>query len=130
MESLSLLHNIVSRRLHLRTIALVQLLVMVLLAVPACCYEVETGHEANSIGTTAGANDVDHGECPCCPDENKSGSSSDTCSTCSYCNYYAPLIPVISTNYEPSVTQLIIPEQFTKLTDVHLPIYVPPQNLA
>lgn len=130
MVYLTLLHNMISCRLHLKAIALVQLLVVLLLAVPACCYEVEPDHEASSIGITAGMNDVDHNKCPCCPDENRSNSDSDVCSTCSYCNYYTPLIPAIAANYEPSVTPLIIPEQFTKLADVHIPIYVPPQNLA
>lgn len=130
MVSMSLLHNIISRRLHLRTIALAQLLVMLLLAVPACCYEVEPGHKADSIGITAGTNDVDHDKCPCCPDENKETTDFDTCSTCNYCTFYAPLTPLISTHYDPSVAPLIFPEEFTKLSEVHIPIFIPPQNLA
>jgi hypothetical protein len=130
MVSLSLLHNSISRRLHLRTIALAQLLVMVLLAVPVCCYEVESGHEANSIGITAETNDVDRDKCPCCPEENKADSDTNSCSTCSYCTYYAPLTPVITSSYDPSITPLNTPEQFTKLTNVHPSIFVPPQNLS
>lgn len=106
---------------------MVQLLVMVMLAVPACCYESGADHEKSGISLTAGANDADHDKCPCCPDENK--TASDNCSTCSYCSYYAPLTTAISTNYDTYVAPLISPEQFTKLTDVHIPIFVPPQNL-
>jgi hypothetical protein len=128
MISLGILHNIISQRLYRRTIALVQVIVMVMLAVPACCYELESDHEKSSISQTTKAHEADHDKCPCCPDEKT--TDSDTCSTCSYCSYYAPLTPLISTKYDPSVAPLISPEQFTKLTDVHIPIFVPPQNLA
>jgi hypothetical protein len=130
MVSLGILHNIISRRLYRRTIALVQVIVMVMLAVPACCYELEPDHEKSGISQSANANDADRDKCPCCPDENKADSDSDTCSSCSYCAYYAPLTPLISTNYNPSVAPLIFPEEFTKLSDVHIPIFIPPQNLA
>ena len=130
MVSLSILHNTKSRRLYLRITALIQVIVMVMLAVPACCYEVEPDHEKTSIRQTAKTTDADHSNCPCCPDDNKTDSDTDGCSTCSYCTFYAPLIPVITTNYDPSITPLIALEQFTKLVEVHLPIFVPPQNLA
>ena len=107
---------------------MVQVVVMVMLAVPVCCYELVPEEEKTAISQTAKAIDDDHDECPCCPDENKADAGS--CSTCSYCSYYAPLIPALSTNYDPSVAQLIFREQFTKLLDVHIPIFVPPQNLA
>lgn len=103
---------------------------MVMLAVPVCCYEVESKHEKVSISQSVDQTDTDHSNCPCCPNENKADSDTDSCSTCSYCTYYAPLTSVITSNYDPSITPLITPEQFTKLTDVHLPIFVPPQNLA
>ena len=128
MVSLSTVHNLISQRLYRRAIALVQIMVMVMLAVPAYCYEPESDHEKAGVSQTAKVNDADHDTCPCCPDENT--TDSDTCSSCSYCNYYAPLTPVISTNYNPSIAPLIAPEQFTKLADVHIPIFVPPQNLA
>lgn len=130
MVSFGILHNTISRRLYLKLIALVQVIVMVMLAVPACCYEVEPDHEKVSISQSVKTTDTDHSNCPCCPDENKTDSDTDGCSTCSYCTYYAPLTPVITTQYDPSITPLIFPEQFTKLTDVHLPIFVPPQNLV
>jgi|SRR6185369_5933255 len=113
-----------------RVIALAQLLVMLMLAVPACCYELEPDHEKASFSQTSTANNADHSNCPCCPDENKADSDSDTCSTCSYCSYYVPLTPLISADYDPSVTQLIFTEKFTKPADVHIPISVPPQNLV
>lgn len=130
MVSVGNSHNMLSRRFYLRFIALAQVVVMVMLAVPACCYEVESKHEKASISQSVDQTDADHGNCPCCPDENKTDSDSDTCSTCSYCSYYAPLTSAITSNYDPSITPLITPEHFTKLTDVHLPIFVPPQNLA
>ncbi len=130
MDYLGNSHDILSRRLYLRIIALVQVIVMVMLAVPVCCYELESNHEKVSISQSAKTTDTDQSNCPCCPDENKSDSDTDSCSTCSYCTYYAPLTPVITSNYDPSITPLNTPEQFTKLTDVHLPIFVPPQNLA
>ncbi|MBC7961609.1 MAG: hypothetical protein H7Y05_01550 [Steroidobacteraceae bacterium] len=128
MFPLNRLHNGLSRRLYRRTIALVQLLVMLLLAVPVCCYELAPEQEKSAISLTAGAADADHDECPCCPDENK--SDADNCPTCSYCSYYAPLTPTLSTKYAPSIVQLICREHFTKLPDVHIPIFVPPQNLV
>jgi hypothetical protein len=103
---------------------------MVMLAVPACCYEPEHDREKASVNQAAKAIDADQDECPCCPDENKSDSNNDSCSTCSNCAYYAPLAPLISTHYDPSVAPLIFPEEFTKLSDVHIPIFIPPQNLA
>jgi hypothetical protein len=130
MLSLNRLPNIITKRLYRRTIALVQVIVMVMLAVPVCCYELELDHEKAGIGQSAKANDADHSNCPCCPEEKKTDSNNDNCSTCSYCTYYTPLTTVISINYDPSVAPLIFQEQFTKLTDVHIPIFVPPQNLA
>jgi len=103
---------------------------MLMLAVPVCCYELDPDREKVSVSQIAKANDADHDKCPCCPDENKADSGNNTCSTCSYCTYYAPLTPLISANYNPSVAPLISPERFTMLTDVHIPIFVPPQNLA
>lgn len=108
---------------------MVQVVVMLMLAVPACCYDPKPDHEKVSISQTAKTTDTDRSNCPCCPDEGTSDSE-DGCSTCSYCTCYAPLTPVISSNYDPSITPLNIPEHFTKLTDVHLPIFVPPQNIA
>jgi hypothetical protein len=102
---------------------------MVMLAVPACCYELEPDHEKTSVSRST-KTVTDHDSCPCCPDENKADSNSDGCSTCSYCMCYVPFAPVISAKYDPSLTPLITPEQFTKPTDVLIPIFVPPQNLA
>ena len=118
---LSVSHNKSSRRFCRRMIALVQIVVMVMLAVPACCYEIENNYEKDNVGQN---------QCPCCPDENKTDANQDTCSTCNYCNYYAPLIPLISTNYDPSVAPLIFSEVFKRLPEVHFPIFIPPQNLA
>jgi len=120
----------ISSRHYRRAIALVQLLMMVMLAVPACCYELEPDHDKTGVSQSVKANDADHDKCPCCPDENKSDFDNGSCSTCSYCMSYAPIFPLISTNYDPSVAPLIFPEEFTKLSDVHIPIFVPPQNLA
>jgi hypothetical protein len=130
MVSMGNSHNTISRRLYLRIIALVQVLVMVMLAVPACCYEVELDHGKASVSQSVKTTDTGHSNCPCCPDESKTDSDTDGCSTCSYCSCYAPLTPVISSTYDPSISLLDAPEQFTKLTDVHLPIFVPPQNIA
>src|SRR6185369_2347690 len=99
MLSLNRLHHIISQLLHRRTIAVVQLLVMVSLAVPACCYELEPDHETKSIGITAGANDVNHEKCPCCPDDKT--ADTDNCSTCSYCSYYVPLTPLVFIKHNP-----------------------------
>lgn len=119
--------NIISRCLRRRAIALVQLLIMGMLAVPVCCYELGPELGKSAISLTAGPI-VDHDECPCCPDENK--TDADSCPTCSYCSPYAPLTPKLSTNHVPPGAQLIFREQFTKLPDVHIPIFVPPENFA
>lgn len=128
MVSSGVLHNIVSQQLYRKIIALIQVIVMLMLAVPACCYELESDHKKTSVSQSAKTIVADHDKCPCCPDENK--ADSDSCSTCSYCAYYAPLTPLISTSYNPSVAPLVFSEQFTKLSDVHIPIFIPPQNLA
>lgn len=130
MIILSRLKKIINPLLFRRAIVLIQVIVMVMLAVPVCCYELEPDHEKVSASQTAKSIDANHDECPCCPDENNSESNNDTCSTCSYCTYYAPLAPLISTNYNPSVAPVIFPEEFVKLSDVHIPIFIPPQNLA
>jgi hypothetical protein len=124
------LHITISHRLKLKMIALVQVVVMVMLAVPASCYDKEPDHEKVSSSQSGKTIDDVQSNCPCCPDENKSDSDNDSCSTCSYCTYYAPSTPIIITKYDPFTAPLIAPEQFTKLTDVHIPIFVPPQNLA
>jgi len=63
MVFLSILHNIIYRRLYRRTIALVQVVVMVMLAVPACCYELDNDHENASVSQTMKANNADHDKC-------------------------------------------------------------------
>lgn len=130
MVSLNILHTVIHQRLYRRIIALIQVTVMLMLAVPACCYDQETDHEKVSISQPMKTTDANQNNCPCCPDENKTDSDNGSCSTCSYCTYYAPLAPLISTHYDPSVSPLIFPEEFTKLSDVHIPIFIPPQNLA
>ena len=128
MVSLGISHNNMSQLLWRRGIALIQVIVMLMLAVPACCYELKSDHEKVSVSQAVKTIDAVHDECPCCPIENKSDSGA--CSTCSYCTYYAPLAPLISTHYDPSVSPLIFPEEFSKPSDVHIPIFIPPQNLA
>jgi hypothetical protein len=122
------LHKTVSHKIIYRIIALVQVIVMAMIAVPACCYELEPDHKKTSFSQNVNAIDAGHDKCPCCPDENE--ADSENCSTCSYCSYYVPLTPTISTNYYPSAGRLISREQFTKLPEVNIPIFVPPQNLA
>lgn len=128
MFSLKQLHQIISRGLHLKAMALLQLMIMLSLAVPACCYEVDPGHLESGSGLTAGAADRGQDECPCCPDEQDTSSSD--CSTCLYCSCYAPLSQTVSTGYAPSTTALISLERSTKLPEVDVPIFVPPQNLV
>lgn len=128
MLSVKQLINITSRRSWQRTIALVQLLVMVVLAVPACCLELESDHERAGISQSVKANDAAPDDCPCCPDDNN--DDADPCSTCSYCSPYTPLTSNLFTDYNPSVVPLTSAEIFSKIADVHIPIFVPPQNLA
>jgi hypothetical protein len=125
---LNRLHTIFSFRRHFWAIAVVQLLVMVMFAVPVCCYELEPDHEKAGISQSAKSNDAEQNKCPCCPNENKADSAN--CSTCGYCSYHGPLTTVNSTDYIPSTAQLVSREQFSMLPDVYIPIFVPPQNLA
>ena len=123
------LYNLISRSLCRRAIALVQLVVMVMLAVPVCCYELGPEQGKSKVGVSAAAFDSNHDDdCPCCPEENKAGDGD--CSTCSYCSVYTPLTSVFSLVYAPSVAKLQSREPLTKLLEVHIPIFVPPQNLA
>lgn len=124
------LPNTVSRHLYRRTIALVLLLVMVVLAVPACCYELALEQEGSCLSQGPEAVDTEHDSCPCCPDRDNTGTDTDNCSTCSYCSFYVPLTATPSSNYSPSVTQLTGREPFTKMPEVHISIFVPPQNRA
>jgi len=124
----SQLHIIFSRRLYCKAIAVAQLIVMVLLAAPACCYELEPCHEKAGTNHSAKSNDAGRDKDPCCPDENK--SDFDNCSTCSCCAAYAPLTQVISAHGDPSIAQLISPEPLSILPDVNIPIFIPPQNLV
>ena len=128
MFPLKRFHNIISRRLYCRAIALIQLLVMVMLAVPVCCYELAREQGQFVISLTAETTAVGHDECPCCQDESK--TDVDNCPTCSYCSYNAPLPPELFISPIPSRAQLIFCEQFSKLADVHIPIFVPPENFA
>jgi len=128
MVIFSRLINASFRRSYCRAIALVQLLVMVMLAVPACCYELEPDHERAGVSQLVKANDAASDDCPCCPDDNN--DDVDSCSTCSYCSPYTPLTPNVFTDYNPSVVPLTSPEIFSKISDVHIPIFVPPQNFA
>lgn len=128
MHFLIRLHNAMSRPFYRRTTLLVQFLVIVFLAMPAFGYEVKTGHQEPGVSITASAADFDHGQRPCCPDENR--PDSDDCSTCSYCPYNAPLVSEIASGYAPAAGRLVHHGQPATVPDVHIPIFVPPQILA
>jgi len=119
-------------RLSCRCIAAIQLLVMLLLAVPATGYGLDADHGAKKPGISAstGAVDADHDSCPCCPDTGETDSSDESCSTCNACSLYAPLSGVLSLRYLSLVGELVVAEPLVRLPDVHLPIFVPPQNLV
>lgn len=116
-----------------RTIALVQLLVLLLLAVPAQSYQVALEQGASHACFSAGSSTADHDECPCCPGKNSSSEDKndpDSCSTCSYCSFFTPLTSATRVVYAPSVTALVSHEPLARLLDVHIPIFHPPQNHA
>lgn len=121
-----------SGRLFVRAIALVQLVAMVMLAVPAFSYDFAQDRMKEEICQSAHTNDSEQGNgqnhCPCCPGDDQ--SEGDACSTCSNCAFFTPLVSAPSIAYVPSVAQLELFENFTKLCAVHIPIFVPPQNLA
>ena len=132
MIAFSSLHKIASRRPCRRTIALVQLVVMIMLAVPACCYELALEQGKADVCVTE-AVPAGHDECPCCPGENKSGennSGAADCSTCGNCSFFTPLTSEVVVDYIPSASPLLSREHVTKLLEVDIPIFVPPQNLA
>jgi hypothetical protein len=108
-----------------RAAALVQLLVLMMLAVPASCFDMKAGHEASGGSRTAGAADAGHDQRPCCSDENEPGS--DGCSTCNYCSYNAPLMPETVAGHAPAAGRLAHLETPANIPDVHIPIFVPPQ---
>lgn len=113
-----------------KVIALFQLLVLLALSVPVSAHEPQPGQEAVSIRWTAEAPHDSQDSSPCCPGQDQPESGSDMCSTCSYCNIYIPMTARISVSYSPSISLLIVPERFTSLPEVHIPIVVPPQNQA
>lgn len=120
--------NLAFRLLHIKMIAVIQLIVMVMLALPGYCQEPVPETEKSSISQHFDCGDTGDDSCPCCP-EGK-GDDSDSCSTCGYCSYYAPLLYIPSFRYLPSVAELVLLEKFNKLSDVDIPIFVPPQNLV
>lgn len=124
-------HTAGFRRLCLKGIASVQLIVMVMIAVPAFCYELTPDKGKQDICISAYAPDThsddNADQCPCCPDD---PSGTDNCAACSGCAFYTPLVSVPFVTYAPAVVQLEAPEHFTKLYEVLIPIFVPPQNLA
>jgi hypothetical protein len=128
MIALHGLHKLISKSLFRRAIALVQFVVMVMLAVPVCCYEIGPEQGKSNVSLSAAAFDTNHDACPCCPDEQE--AADDDCSTCRYCSFYTPLTSGLSLAYAPSEAQLHFHEPLTKLLEVHIPIFVPPQNLA
>jgi len=128
MVSLLHLSNSLSWHRYRRPIALAQLLLMVMLAVPVCCYELTPGHEDSVISFSAPSRDAAPDNSPCCPAENR--ADADNCSTCGYCFNYAAFAPERSPNYYPAVSHLLTGEPFTKWLDVQIPIFVPPQNLV
>jgi hypothetical protein len=120
------------RLLLRRGVAAMQLLVMLLLALPAWCHDLDAAKTAKQpgISASAGAVDAGHDSCPCCPDDDQD-SSSDTCATCSYCSLYTPLFSAIGIRYSTTlVSDLVTADPYLRLTDVPLSIFVPPQNLA
>lgn len=125
-------HRAVTARLCRRTMAVIQLVLVVMMAVPAACYELvlEQGHADACLSAHAfdTGQDGSKDECPCCPDEGPSGA--DACSTCSNCSFYTPFAFVPSVSYLPCLARLEALEPLKKLTEVHIPIFVPPQNHA
>lgn len=113
-------------RLPLRVIALLQVLVMLVLAVPACAGELPSADEHTTITASASATDVDD-DCPCCPVDD--GADSSNCSSCSFCSSYIPLTSITpAPGYSPIIKQLVAHEKTVFLPEVHLPIFTPPQN--
>jgi hypothetical protein len=126
-------HKADSRRLLHRSIALLQLLVMLVLAVPASSYDLGRDLGSSGVSVSAELADAGHVDCPCCPgdDDSSEGKSDfDDCSTCSYCYFYTPLSSELIIRYAPSVARLTTPEEYFKPLEVHIPIDVPPQELA
>jgi hypothetical protein len=128
MSNLGHLHKSASRMPSLRVIALVQLIIMLVLALPLCCSATEPEQTESYVGLTAGPVDAGHDTCPCCPGEDE--SDADNCSTCSYCSTYTSFPPSFSLSYLPAETQLVSRHGTTALLEVHIPIFVPPQNHA
>lgn len=107
---------------------MIQLMIMVVLALPAYSYESGPEHDKQTICGHLETGDAGHDTCPCCPEDEEGGS--DNCSACSHCSYYAPLFSLPSYRYLPSVGTLTVLESSRKLADVDIPIFVPPQNLV
>ena len=122
--------HVANRPINIRLIAIIQLMVMVLLALPAYAYEPAPGHDKQTVSSQVETGQADHDSCPCCPGDEDEKGGPDNCSACSHCSYYAPLPSLLSYRYVPSVGTLTVPEIFHKLPDVAIPIFVPPQNIA
>ena len=115
----------------LKLIALLQILVLVAAVLPAFGSDAATA--AVKKGQSVTAQDHQNQEqgkdqCPCCPDDGQSDGGA--CSGCSQCAVFTTSPSVQTIKYLPSVSPLAAYERRTKLLQVHLPIFVPPQNLA
>lgn len=124
-------HRAFPTRLRLRLIAAVQLVAMLLLMLPAFAHESAGDHlkETAAVSAPAGQADQDLGDtgCPCCPDGEE---SEDDCSSCGNCTLFTSSPPAPVVGYAPSVSPLESFEPRTRLLQVHIPIFVPPQNHA
>lgn len=126
-----------SGRLLRRVVALLQIVVMLVLAIPACAGDSSSAADgtvkvasAEAAATPAGvADSEDCDDCPCCPDDE--GAAPGDCSSCSFCWDYPPVnAPAPSLCHLPAVDQLIHFETTKPLPEVFLSIFIPPQNLA
>lgn len=119
-------------RLFLRLLALLQIVVMLTAVLPAFGSEPST--RVNKEVSATAQDHLKHQEqgkdsCPCCPDDGQSGDD-DACSSCGQCAVFTTLTSINIIKYLPAVSSIETFERRTKLSQVHIPIFVPPQNLA
>ena len=114
-----------------RMVALLTLVVLMTLFVSVNCHAVGTRAAGLHATTSVPLPAAEHADTPCCPIDNHDHSDVDHCASCLHCACNASLLSMaVLPTYAPALSSLVTYEQFHALSDVFLPKFIPPQNLA
>ena len=114
----------------IRSIARPSMIFLILLSLVSasvtCGAEIHSvsGNDASAVPSPASTEAP-----PCCPADDEPGDFH--CDSCLSCPCHAPLAAQsLHTDYSPVISHLLALDRLTRLSEVFLPIFVPPQNQA